>query len=339
MKNISVSEVGEREWLLNLNEYAHSLFITAEWVNAMQSGNSKAVFYNFVDGGTVVGKLSGLINNRYLYCYASPALKVYEQNMFDACHVALYRYALKQKYLRIVLGSYDQQHELACRAKGFFTTNRFEYIVDFRPTAGELHFSKGFKKNVKHAEKNSISFIQSDSDDVMKKLFTLLNLTREHRVSKYGTQYNPFYLQNMDEQSLTRLLNSGIVKLYYVLFENEIHSVQYNIEKNGQVYGLLMGSNNKAYELGFPSYIDFNMIQRFRDGGFKYYNPGGGTDDSGNEGIEKYKHSMGGTKVFVHGATTNYIVFPQKILNFLLNIGRMLPRKNPAVKLLKRMIG
>ena len=343
-ENIYISEIDEKAWVNNIHEFKHSLFISAEWVNAMQNANNKAVFLDFHKNNLVVGKLAGLIcdyggfSGRQLYFYASPAIKECDQDLFDSCHSALYDYARKHKYSRVILGSYDQQHELSCCAKGYYATNRFEYIVDFRPEAEELHFSKGFRKNVKRAEKNNISFIQSDKSEILEKLFALLEKTREHRISKYGSEYNPYYLQNMNKQSLTRLVDSGIVKLYYVLYNDEVNSVQYNIEKNGQVYGLLMGSDDTAYELGFPSYIDYNMIMRFQDLGFDYYNPGGGTDDAGNAGVEKYKHSMGGIKINVHGATTNYITFPQKMLNPLMNLGRILPRKNPVVKLIKKFI-
>ena len=338
---IIIAEVNKTDWAKDLDEFKHSLLITPEWVGSMSNENTIPLYLNFIHEEKIIGKISGFIcdcgklNGKQLYFYASPALKEYDQDMFDAYHAALFNYAKNKGYSRIILGSYDQQHQLKTNASNFFTTTRFEYIIDLTEP---VKFDRCFRRNLKKAENNNVEFKQNNSQEILNRLFELLNITKEHRVSKYGSDYNPLFLRNMSYESLSRLIGNGIANLYYADCGEEINIVCYNIEKNNRVYSLLLGSNDKSYELRLPSYLTYNMIMHSQNRGFVYYNPGGGTGDAGNDGLERFKQSMGAKKTYFYGATTNFIKFPQKLLNPLMNMGRMMPRKNPIVKLIKKII-
>jgi hypothetical protein len=344
--NITVCEVSSDIWLNGVSNFEYSLFLRPEWICSVENENSKPIFLNFECNNIVVAKLSGLVCNEgkfkgnQLFCYASPALKVTNQKLFDDCHSSLIKFAKTQRISRVIICSYDQQHSLQCKATGFYSTTRFEYIVDFQKVEQEVHFSKGFRKNMKKTEKVGASLKSTTSENILSSLFELLNTTRKHRVEKYGSSYDPFYLRNMNHDSVSRFLSSGLAQLYYVSHNGESpHCVQLNIESDGKVYGLLMGSDGYAYDMGMPSYVDYNLITSFNQKGFKYYNPGGGGEDAGSDGIVKYKKSMGGEPRQVFGCTTNFLIFPYVLLNPLMIFGRLLPTNNLLVSYLKKRFG
>ncbi|MFT3740009.1 MAG: GNAT family N-acetyltransferase [Breznakibacter sp.] len=323
-------------WEKNLFDFKYSLFLLPQWLEILEDESHKALYLDFLLDGNTVAKLSGLecdggiLKGKQLYFYAAPAFSDDTVDYFDECHAALQKWALENGFSRIVIGSYDQQNERVCRAKGFYPTFRYEYIVDFKNEEGG-RFSTGFKKNFKKAEKLGVTFNQSDSSVILDKMLDLLGYTRNHRTLKYGSGYNPFYMKNIDEHALQKLIDNGLGKLYYTLTEGNVNSVQYNIEKAGKVYGLFMGSDGFAYKNGLPSFVDYNLISTYKDQGFVYYNPGGGPADEGGSGIEQYKKSMGATKYIFAGCTTNFLTYPQRLLNPLLALGRKLPSSDKGL--------
>ncbi|ASB48320.1 hypothetical protein [Alkalitalea saponilacus] len=342
---IIVKVVDEGQWRSDLKAFSYSLFLSPEWVNSVSSNLIRPVFLNFLIDDATVAKLSGVlvysgkIKGKQIYCYASPALKTQDEALYNSIHTALLKFAKKEGIARIVMGSYDQQHNMECNAPGFFKTRRFEYVVNLKGDK-ELHFSKGFKKNVKKALNAGAKVLSSNSPVVLGKLFELLENTRQVRFQKYGTDYNPFYLQYWNKESILHLVKSKLGVLHYVVDENdEIHCVVLNIEQDERIYGLLMGSDDFTYQNGISSMVDSFFIEKFSKEGFQYYNPGGGTGDDGNAGIEKYKRSMGAEKIELSGSTTNFLIYPQKFLNPLLNLGRKLPATDKGViGFLKRFI-
>ena len=338
----TATAINKAEWAKDLDEFKHSLLITPEWVESMSNEKATPLYLNFVQEEKIVGKISGLVcdkgkfNGKQLFFYSSLALHTHTQELFDACHTALYAYSKNNGYSRIILGSYDQQHSLKTAANHFFVTERFEYVVDLTPE--KLVFDSRFRYNVRRAKKNEIFFEQNNSPEVLNRLFELLQITRKHRIEKYGTDYNPFFLWEMNAESLTRLMKTGIVKLYSVKKDEKVDMVCFTIEKGKQINALLAASTEEAYELRFPNFIFHEMITQSKERGFHYFNPGGGSSDAGNAGLEQFKHSMGAEKITIYGATTNFINFPQNLLNPLMNIGRRIPRENPVVKFMKKII-
>ncbi len=341
----NIIESDPSSWEKDLNTFSHSLFITPEWTLSMGGLQNIPLFLDFIDDGQIVAKASGLICTEsklmgsVLFCYAYPALKTEDQRLLNRCLDALAIYAKSKKISRIIIGSYDQQNSLKCNCLFFFPNKRYEYIVFSNEEDGKHHFIKGFRKNVKRAESKNANLINDNSGYYFESLIKLLKKTRKHRLLKYGTRYNPYYLKHMNERSLTKVLSSGLGQIYSVLYNGEKNlCIQFNIEKNNRLYGLLMGSDKMAYEFGFPSFVDYNLVMMIREKGYKYYNSGGTPNDKGKMGIERYKLAMGSTKVEVYGATTNFLTFPRKILNPFLTLGRLLPRNNIILKLMKEFI-
>lgn len=338
---VEVVEFESKSWEADLRAFNHSLFQTPEWILAMSNEHCVPVFLNFVKDTQVVGKISGLIcckgwlKGKLLYCYASPALKSEDQSLFNACHEALYHFAIKKGISRIVIGSYDQQTRIECKCRNFYLTSRYEYVVPLGEKS--INFSQNLKRNIKKAETNKGVFFENTSEDSLNQLLKLIEITRSKRKSQYQQDYNPFYMFNMNPGSLKKVLRTGIAYIYNVKEESgEILCTILNIEKGQQSFNLLAGSTIESYSKGFSSYIDYQAIKLYQQKGFLYYNLGGGTGDNGSEGLERSKSGKGGVFKELHGATTNYIHYPGKFLNPFLRIGRALPRKNKVVVLFKQ---
>ncbi|MCL2073416.1 MAG: GNAT family N-acetyltransferase [Marinilabiliaceae bacterium] len=340
---IEILLLSESEWIADLHDFKYSICHHPDWIKAVLDGKNAAIFLNFVKNEKVVGKISGIeccygsLKGKQLYFYASPALREYEQNLYDACHVALYKFAKKARCSRIYISSWDQQHELICTAPRYFTADNNQFIVNLE---SDLKFRRLFKRNVKRAEINGAQFSQNNSDEVFNKLFELLDKTRERRMSKFGEGYrhNTLHYRYVTKEALKKMVENGLAKMYVVTIENEIHTVLYNLEENNRICALLIGADEKAYQLGLSSFITSNVLILAKEKGFSYYNPLGTTEDEPGKQLGQFKISMGAEKSYIYGATTNFIGFPQKLLNPLLNIGRKITSKNPFVTILKKII-
>lgn len=333
------------KWRVGLSQYNYSLFLSPEWIESVADSSHQPIYLDFINEDKVVAKLSGLIcveswlKGSQLYFYAAPAFLQSTLHLFDACYQALRQWAIEKRFTRVIIASYDQQTVQQCGAKGYFLNFRYEYIIDFKENGGPAKFATGFKKNYKKAQKLGASFFMDNKNGTLDRLLTLLGVTKDLRTNKYGCSYNPFYLKNMSAESLHKLVVSGAGKLYCACLDNKVCSVQFNIECDNKSYGLLMGSDDSAYKNGLPSFVDFNLIEQYQTLGFNYYNPGGGPVDEGGSGIEQYKKAMGAQKYIFTGATTNFLVYPQKLLNPLLYLGRKLPSSDKGiVGFLKKLV-
>lgn len=340
--SLKILNVNSAIWEEGFDKYQSSLFNTVEWVQSMSNDKCSPIFLDFISNQEVVAKVAGLICNAgwikgvQLYCYASPALKQEDPKLLEECYRSLFKYAVRNRIARLIIGSYDQQHSIACLAPGFFVTERCEYVVNLQKES--ISMSKGFRKNVNKAKRQNFTIESDASEALFQELCRLLEVTRNHRLLKFGVRYNPYFLPYMNEASLLTLVKTGIVDILGIKNEkDQAYCVQLNLVKQNRVYGLLMGSDSFAYDNGFPSFIDYEIIMDSKRKGFQYYNTGGVPGDEINKGLDRYKQSMGGESVMVYGATTNYLIFPYSLLNPLMNAGRKLPRNNAIVSLIKKM--
>lgn len=339
-----INEESCTDWGGDLSEFEHSLFLLPEWILSVESEGCKPLFLDFISEGEVMAKLSGLVckkgrfKGNWLYCYASPALKKSSSVLLNQCYGALIKYGRKHNISRIIIGSYDQQVSYKCNVPGFYVTSRYEFVVPLKNNSGKINFSQNLKRNIKKAEKNNAKFVEESNEEALNCLLQLLQETRQKRKRKYGDDYNPYYLLNMSKSSLTKLFNSGKAKIYRVYNdeENTLCSI-FNIEDGLRCFNLLAGSGLAAYEIGFPSFIDYRVMDLYQAKGYSYYNLGGGTGDAGAMGVDRSKAGKGGVKMEIFGATTNYLLYPGKILNPFLSLGRALPRENRVVYFLKRL--
>src|SRR5690606_15610640 len=132
----------------------------------------------------------------------------------------------------------------------------------------------GFKQNAKKARKAGAVFKSTRSMEVLDRLSELMDNTRVTRVAKYGHDYDPMYLLNLNKETLTKLLNTGMGIMHYAEIDGVIHSVQFNIEHDGKIFALLMGSDAVAYGKGIPSFIDQSISNKAFTEKARYYNLG-----------------------------------------------------------------
>ncbi len=318
------------QWREDLSDFELSLFMTPEWVEAFSSDDNPPLFLNFLLNGEVVGKIAGLwvkqgrLKGDQLFFYASPALKEHNQSLLNDCCQALLNFARQNSVQRVVMGSYDQPTGLACEVTGFYTNERYEYVVALQPEMNGVAFSQNLKRNVKKAKKLNAALVNGDEAHLLKRLVELLKNTLEQRVSKYGKDYNPFYLPHMNETSLQRLIDLKAGKFYKVKLEGDevCHSVLFNLERGDKAFNLLVGSDDLSYQHGFAALADYELIHMYQAAGFRYYNLGGGTDDAGSAGLERSKQSKGAVKKVVYGATTNFLCYPHRLLNPVIRVLR-----------------
>ncbi len=334
-KCITVSEVDSEEWKVGLDRFHYSLFISPEWVHAVAGDGDVPIFLDLTEGDEIVAKIAGLITKpksllgRNMLFYAYPALQNESVGVLNKCLAALLKFAGSKGCMRLIVASYDQQNSLEANVRGLFSNRRCEYVVNLRPERGEIKFSQNLKRNVKKAEKNRAVLEESADRLLADRLHDLLHSTLEKRKSKYGTEYNPYYLPNLGRQAVLNLLKNKLGRFYYcsATGDNNMHCMLLNIEREGKNFNLLVGSDEVAYDLGLPAFADCKLIEKYRSSGFQYYNLGGATWDAGTGGLERSKQSKGADRIDVYGVTSNFLQYPFKLLNPLLNMVRVLRKE------------
>lgn len=328
---MNVSIVDPLTWAKDFNSFSFGLFNTPEWINSISDQSHPPIYLDFEKNGVIVGKIAGLIlkggriqGNQLHFC-SGPALRKDNQEDFGACLAALHHFAKKNHYSRVSIRPFEQCMAKRVTVKGFFHTETLEYIIDYNRSE-PIKLSFGFKQNVKKARKAGFLIKKTASTEMVPQLLKLMDTTRESRVKKYGQFYDPMFLVNLNETTLKALLESGIGVLYYAEREGEIPSIQINIEKNGQIYGLLMGSDQSAYKTGVPSFIDHTITQMAVENQAVYYNLGPvPKEEEGGEGIRRYKEAQGARPVTRYGYYSFYLTFPLYLLNPLMKLSKKLP--------------
>lgn len=327
-------------WIKNLKDFNHSIFIRPEWLESLSANNYTPIYLDFYSDSNLIGKLAGLIINKgnirgkQLYFYAGPAIINPDTSLLNKCNCALHSFAKKEHYSRIIIGSYDQAHSLKIKNPNFFSTVRKEYVIDLN---SDIKFKSRFKRNTKKASK----FIDLTEINRRKMpyemVIALLSRTLEYRQNKKRKAYDPFYLPYWSPNSLEKLLNSDLTDFFVIHKNDTTHCFEINLKSGKRVFNLLRAADDAAYTNGLPSYIGKRMIEEYTSNHFNSLNLGGIPSGSDGTNLAVYKKSMGAKEITVYGATTNYITYPYKLLNPILNLGRLLPDIG-AVNFFKKFI-
>ncbi len=328
---IKIQEQSKKEWEKYLNLFHYSLFITPEWIEAIADSTHTPIYLNFFLKDIKVGKISGLIIKRsetktYLYFYAGPALKELNEDIYTQCLNALYRFAKKHSYAMISIGSFDSKHSLRYRGYKYMNTKRYEFVVPLSKGLQEININKRFKRNVKKARKVDSLIKHSGDIKEISILLKLLKETKKIRIQKYSTEYQPFYLANLNENALKKLIRSGIARIHYTENNDSIDSMEFNLEKDKYVYMLLKGTNENGYKNGLSSVLSYSLINEYIGQGYFTYNQGGRPPGSDGAGLEVFKKSMGAEKIATYSAISNFLTYPYKLLNPLILLLRLLPK-------------
>lgn len=330
-KIITVERVSADEWEEQLGKFNFGLFNTREWVESTSSGENKTIFLNFVVEDVVVGKVAGLITSigrfkgNNLYFTSGPALRENNEAVYAACLDALRKFAQKNGFLRIHIVAFEQQITTSVNVKGYFRTKSVEFVINYAKGQSEINISKDVQRRVVKAEKAGYLFCRTQSKELLPKLFKLLKVTHETRVEKYGVEYDPLSVYDLSQESLTRLIESGLGVLSYIEAENEIHSASMTLEKDGKVYGLLLGGDQFAYSKGLIVYLCYKIAMHNLQNNGRYTNLGDlPSEEEGSAGLKRFKLSLGSEPVKRYGYHTYYLQFPYFLLNPLIKLKKWL---------------
>ncbi len=326
VKRINASLINE--WEQELQKFDYSMFISSQWLRAVESIGIETIFLDFEKDGMVIAKLAGTvlwngkIKGRQLYFYATPAILQENIEDLDECHLSLKKWATKEGFSRITLSYYDQRTEKLGTLKGYYKKPGIQYIINFNAANGYKKYTKGFRQNVRNAEMHEAIFKEGTSEEILDKMLLLMDCTHQHRVKKYHLQYKALYLKNLNKQVLLYLLNSGVGTMYYVELNGEIDCIQFLVNINNRTYALLIGSNQTAYQHGLAAFIDDNIIKICKNSAIEYYNLGVSPLDEGGKGMIQYKKSMGAMPHQCTVLNTNFLGYPRAFLNIILLIKR-----------------
>jgi hypothetical protein len=323
---VVITEVTVEKWSDHLEEFAYGLFHTPKWVCALSDKRSPVIFLDFVSPeGEVLGKLSGLtlpgnrIVGRKLYFFSGLLLKSKDDDLRSVCMEALQLYAKRAGYSRVLIYSFDSRSSGRHSFKGYYCEVMNEFVIDFHHSDESIKVSSNLKRNAKKAIKAGVKIQRSTSPLVLNKLMNLLLATKVERVQKYGRDYNPMYIQNLNEVSLLRVLESDLGVMFYSELAGEINTVLFALEHEDKLYFLLMGSDSTSYHNGIPALMALHISDYAREAGKKYYNLGViPRDDAGGAGVRLFKQQQGAIEQLGHCYYSQFLDFPSRIFNPIL---------------------
>ena len=341
---LEIQVVNKEVWKIDMDTFNVGLFNTWQWVSSLTNDYTKDVYLHFVSNGEVIGKMAGFMLNqgrakgKHLYFTSGPGLKKWDSDIFAECLTVLYHYALKAGYARVHVRPFEQEIHDVLDIPNYFHTQAREYVVVYSDYTERVKYSFGFKQNAKKARKAGAVFKSTRSLEVLDRLFELIDNTRITRKAKYGHNYDPMYLLNLNKETLTKLLDSGMGIMHYAEIDGEIHSVQFNLEHEGKIFALLMGSDDLAYRKGIPSFIDQNISNMAFEEKYRYYNMGTvPLDSEGGAGLQRYKESQGSRELIRYGYYTYFLTYPYKFLNPFIRLSKALP-DNPILNWLRKAV-
>jgi len=337
---IELSEISDIcEWESDLNRFAPSPFITPQWVEAVRNSTRIPVYLNFILNNETVGKIAGLkieaacLRKRHLFFYSPPCIHDSIRGITGLIINKLVKYAVTNRFSRLIVRSYDSPSIFASDNNEFKITTDDEYIIDLTQSMEEIQKAfhcRSKRGKIRKAQKNGAVFCEGRSPDLIDKLILLLKETRSIRLSKGHEDYSYFYLPYMEESTLHKTFENGLARIFYVKIGDSISCIQFALTYGKRVYGVLLGTDRKGYKLGVSAFMDYSVIKKCKELGFESYNLGGVPDNASKSGMIFFKTSLGAKKFLCTGGSTNYLNFPYKCLNPLLNMGRRMPES--AVK-------
>lgn len=325
-----IVEVSKEEYRVDLSDFAYSLFLLSEWIDAFSFGY-QAVYLHFIINNEVVGKIGGLVvggsrfSGNYLFFYAGPGLKVMDPDLYNKFMEALLYYSKKHRYARIDMQCMDQQFQWRCGVRGYIPRGYNEYIRFFDGGNQPL-FSKSFMKNVRKAEKAGATFHEETSERVLNRMHELLLETKKLRDRKYGGSYRPYPFGFMTRRVVDELFSRRALRLYYAQVDIVIHVVQCVMERDKRMFALMIASDGFAYDNSLQHFVQYHIIYELKQAGYLYYNLAAADNIKGDKSLASHKMSVGALPHYVFGVYTHYIIYPQKLLNPLMTIGRKLSK-------------
>lgn len=315
--------------LLNRNG---SIFMSKGWLSAVSSANLKPVFFYFLADDSNVAMIGGLERTfenkpgKQLFFYSGIASSRIEESFLKNCKNELLQYAHKHCYLRIIIKSYDFNNYIAARHKCLKVFHRSEYLLDLNKETDLI--IKGFdpevRRRARKARREGIVFRVTYSKDVLEELLKLINVTKEVRESKGYGSFRPISLPFLDRRVIENLLAERQARLFYAEDHMGILGVQLLTYNLGKAYGLLMGIAKRGYKRAIPSFLAYEGTMFLKEEGFYYYNFGPIPLGRTNQGLRKFKESLGAKIIESVEESTDFLSPGLYYLNPLMKLKRFL---------------
>ncbi len=329
--NIIVQRVADPiGWDVDLDDYNGSLFLSSAWLSSLANGERMPVYLLFRHNDKTIAMLSGIdapvrkSKRRQLFFYSALALKDKDIYQVQFCKQALYAYARAKGYVRISLKSYDQHSIQSHGSKLFKEFSRMEYLFDLGKGQEDVvkRFSPDFRRRARKAEREGVVFRQSYSTDLITPLFELLHTTLNTRRAKGYGNYTYLYLPFFNRKEMEALLRKKAATFFYVEHAQKILSIQFVIAFRKKAYGIFMGTGPEGYKTGTPSFLFHKGVEYLCQGDYQYYNLGGVQRRKSHKGLKKFKDSMGARVIESMEESTNFLHYPLRLLNPLMNLKR-----------------
>lgn len=328
-----VPQPDQSSWDAELESFRYSIFQTWVWLEAVANENHTPIYLNFKENGVTVAKMAGMVyrsndirRGTQLYFYSSPAFMNYTPSLGINCLTSLRSWAQKHHYSRITIAARDNQESFNEEVPGFYDTKNFEQVIFLKSHHDYIANLDNRKRNkLKNAAKIGAIIKETTSEEDLSKLLQLMENTRSKRLEKYDDKYNSFYLRNLSIDSLKKLLKTGMAVIHSVELDQKTTLAMLNLKHKDKTYGLLKGSDEMAYKNSLHLYLDASIIQQYTDQGMSYLNTSGGSLTDRIPGVEAYKQSLGACEVITSSYSTNFLTFPQQLLNPIISLIRKFP--------------
>jgi len=111
------------------------------------------------------------------------------------------------------------------------------------------------------------------------------------------------------------LLDQKVYTIFYVERDGEIISMQLVLTFNQRAYSHLAAATPDGYKLGAPSFMHYASVFYLKEQAFKTYNLGSIPLGKANEGLRKFKESLGARAFLMSDEETRFLIFPLSLLN------------------------
>jgi len=331
------------DWESDLSEFNYSIFQTPQWIETISKQNSLSpVYIDIFYKNKKSGKISGIVKkNKYtgkqIYFYSGPAIKDPDINLYTGTIRALKKYLKREKYTRLNFGSYGCLFAPEVKIRSFHPVMRKEYIVNLESPDYHKNYSRNIRRNIKKGKELYPEL--AINNITIEEIKRLLESTRQYRLNHDKKEYHPLPLPYFNNyNTLNTLLKTEITSTYSISIKGQIAGFLLTLEKHPYASALLTGIDMNFYSSGLSPCLYDQVFTELHNKGFHYINLGGIPDGEEGGKLAHFKKSLGAKEVILYGASSDFLIYPYKLLNPGINIIRKLPKDHPAVKFFMRFI-
>ena len=310
----AIEESSITNWERLISDFPVNPFVTADWMDSVQTTNKKPVFIKFhnldkiiaISAGLVIESQYPLINrlSRRLFLFTGPIISPLYENYAHDVNKALIRFSRSSGYHEIFIGSYDYPSDIDYAKTGFSAIDRDEFLLDLRRCSKGVYQSlrQSAKKNVKKASKSGLTYKVTTETNAITDLTSCLEETRIRKMERGYEDYSFYYMPYLTFSALRMLLKKKYAHISSVYLKEELLCSAFTVIHKNRAYGLLAGCKPEGYRhaaAGYRMYMDIKFLQKK---GVEFFNLAGIPKDHSADGLIKSKMSFGAERMTCRGA-------------------------------------